>query len=126
MQFRQLQRREFITLLGGAPVGHLRGARSTRVRFGELLRRVGGKMRSCLRVAIGLGAYSTLAAAEPPITIERLLDQGWDLAGYVGTSDNRSSLMLFRHKDKKYLVQCSVLYDVTRAPRPMINCYELH
>jgi hypothetical protein len=27
--------------------------------------------------------------------------------------------MLFRHKDKKYLVQCSVLYDVTRAPRPM-------
>ena len=34
--------------------------------------------------------------------------------------------MLFRHKDKKYLVQCSVLYDVTRAPRPMINCYELH
>jgi hypothetical protein len=82
-------------------------------------------MRSCLRVAIGLGAYSTLAAAEPPIT-ERLLDQGWDLAGYVGTSDNRSSLMLFRHKDKKYLVQCSVLYDVTRAPRPMINCYELH
>ena len=39
-------------------------------------------MRSCLRVAIGLGAYSTLAAAEPPITIERLLDQGWDLAGY--------------------------------------------
>jgi hypothetical protein len=83
-------------------------------------------MRSCLRVAIGLGAYSTLAAAEPPITIERLLDQGWDLAGYVGTSDNRSSLMLFRHKDTKYLVQCSVLYDVTRAPRPMINCYELH
>jgi hypothetical protein len=49
-------------------------------------------MRSCLRVAIGLGACSTLAAAEPPITIERLLDQGWDLAGYVGTADNRSSL----------------------------------
>ena len=49
-------------------------------------------MRSCLRVAIGLGACSALAAAEPPITIERLLDQGWDLAGYVGTADNRSSL----------------------------------
>jgi hypothetical protein len=83
-------------------------------------------MRSCHNVvAIGLGACSRLAAAEPP-TIERLLDQGWDLAGYVGTSDNRSSLMLFRHKDKKYLVQCSVLYDATRGPRPMINCYELH
>jgi hypothetical protein len=83
-------------------------------------------MRSCLSVAIGLGACSSLAAAEPALTIERLLDQGWDLAGYVGTADNRSSLLLFRHKDKKYLVQCSVLNDVTRAPRPMINCYELH
>jgi hypothetical protein len=83
-------------------------------------------MRSCLRVAIGLGACSTLAAAESPITIERLLDQGWGLAGYAGTSNNRSSLMLFRHKDKKYFVQCSVLYDATRTPRPMINCYELH
>ena len=82
-------------------------------------------MRSCLRVAIGLGACSTLAAAEPPITIERLLDQGWDLAGYVGTSDNRSSLCCSDTRIS-HLVQCSVLYDVTRAPRPMINCYELH
>jgi len=69
-------------------------------------------MRSCLRVAIGLGACSTLAAAEPPITIERLLDQGWDLAGYVGTSDNRSSLVLFRHRIRS--TSCSVPYYMTR------------
>ena len=34
--------------------------------------------------------------------------------------------MLFKHKDKTYLVQCSVLYDVTRNPRTNVNCYELH
>jgi hypothetical protein len=91
-----------------------------------LLQRFGGKIRSCLRAAIGLGACSSPAAAEPAITIERLLDQGWDLAGYVGTADNRSSLILFRHKEKKYFVQCSVFYDVQRSPRTVINCYELH
>lgn len=48
------------------------------------------------------------------------------VAGYVGTFDNRSSLILFRNKAKPYLVQCSILYDVTRNPRVVTNCYELH
>lgn len=83
------------------------------------------KMRRRLALVIGLSAWRGVAAADSAITIERLLEDGWDIAGYAGTFDNRSSLMLFRHKDKKYLVQCSVLYDVTRNPRTNVNCYEL-
>jgi hypothetical protein len=80
-------------------------------------------VRHCLCLAVSL---CSAAVAEPALTIERLLQEGWDIAGYTGTIDNRSSLMLFRHKDKNYLVQCSILYDVTRSPRTTVNCYELH
>lgn len=65
------------------------------------------------------------AAAEPPQTIEQLLNQGWEIAGYTTGYDIRSSLILFRNKDKPYLMQCSTLYDVTRNPRASVNCYEL-
>lgn len=82
-------------------------------------------MRFWLGLVIGLGGWGALAA-EPALTVERLLADGWEIAGYTGTFDNRSSLMLFRHKDRNYLVQCSVLFDVTRNPRTNINCYELH
>jgi hypothetical protein len=46
------------------------------------------------------------------------------LVGYVAAWENRS-LILFRHKDHKYLVQCSVLIDVTRAQHVVTACYEL-
>ena len=73
-----------------------------------------------------LGWISTARAAEPSLSIERLTADGWEIAGYAGTLDNRSSLILFRRKDRPYLVQCSILYDVTRNPRVVTNCYELH
>ncbi len=73
-----------------------------------------------------LSVIGKLFAAEPSLTIEHLLNEGWEIAGYAGTLDNRSALILFRNKDKKYLVQCSTLYDVTRASRITLNCYELH
>jgi hypothetical protein len=73
-----------------------------------------------------LGWISTARAAESPLSIERLTADGWEIAGYAGTLDNRSSLILFRRKDRPYLVQCSILYDVTRSPRVVTNCYELH
>jgi hypothetical protein len=73
-----------------------------------------------------LGWIFTARAAEPPLSIERLTADGWEIAGYAGTLDNRSSLILFRRKDRPYLVQCSILYDVTRSPRVVTNCYELH
>jgi len=59
-----------------------------------------------------------------PVTIEGLVRAGWEVAGYVAVSDNRS-LILFRHKEFKYLVQCSVLVDVMRNPRLVTYCYEL-
>lgn len=83
-------------------------------------------MRTCAALLLALCLSSTAVAAEPPLTIEKLNADGWEIAGYAGTLDNRSSLILFRNKLKPYLVQCSVLYDVTRNPRVFLNCYELH
>ena len=73
-----------------------------------------------------LGWIPAVTAAEPPLTIEGLSKDGWEIAGYTGTFDNRSSLILFRRKDTPFLVQCSILYDVTRNPRVITNCYALH
>jgi hypothetical protein len=81
-------------------------------------------MRSGLCLAAMLAA-SSLAAADTPLTISQLLAQGWEIAGYASGYDNRTSLMLFRHPGVNALVQCSVLYDVTRNPRTIVNCYEL-
>jgi hypothetical protein len=81
-------------------------------------------MRSCLFLATMLTA-SALSAAEAPLTVDQLLAQGWEIAGYASGYDNRTSLILFRHPGVNTLVQCGVLYDVTRSPRTIINCYEL-
>jgi hypothetical protein len=72
--------------------------------------------------AVCLGAAP--GSAQTAISIEKLLEQGWEIAGYVAAWENRS-LILFRHKDHKYLVQCSVLIDVLRSPRTVIACYGL-
>jgi hypothetical protein len=68
---------------------------------------------------------SQIAAAEPPLSIERLLSEGWEIAGYASGYDNRTSLILFRHAGTNALVQCGALHDVTRNPSVIINCYEL-
>jgi hypothetical protein len=68
---------------------------------------------------------SSLAGAEAPLTIDQLLAQGWEIAGYASGYDNRTSLLLFRHAGMNALVQCGVAYDVTRSPRTIVNCYEL-
>src|SRR6476619_2038994 len=70
-------------------------------------------------------AASSLAAAEAPLTIDQLLAQGWEIAGYASGYDNRTSLILYRHPGVNALVQCGILYDVTRAQRTVVNCYEL-
>lgn len=74
---------------------------------------------------ISLAAFVSPAGAADPPTIEGLLKSGWQVAGYTSTFDNRSSLILFRHANETFLVQCSTIYDVTRTPRTAINCYEL-
>jgi hypothetical protein len=81
---------------------------------------------SLLALATIMGpAASSLAASETPLTIEQLLAQGWEIAGYTGGFDNRTALILFRHPGVNAFVQCSTLYDVTRTPRTVVNCYEL-
>jgi hypothetical protein len=57
--------------------------------------------------------------------IEKLIADGWEVAGYVAAGENRS-LILFKNKNQKHLVQCSVLIDVMRTPRQVVTCYELH
>src|ERR1700752_2265762 len=85
---------------------------------------LGSHMRSGLFLATMLAA-SSLAAAETPLTIDKLLAQGWEIAGYASGYDNRTSLILFRHPGVNTLVQCGILYDVTRTPRTVVKCYEL-
>lgn len=58
------------------------------------------------------------------LTVEGLLKDGWEIAGYASNFEGRS-LILFKHKDRGYLAQCSVLYDVTRQNRVVTNCYEV-
>jgi hypothetical protein len=69
-------------------------------------------------------ASTPTAAQQSSVTIEKLLADSWEVAGYVSAWENRS-LILFKHKEHKYLVQCSVLLDVMRNPRLVIYCYEL-
>jgi hypothetical protein len=63
-------------------------------------------------------------AAAPSLSVEGLLQDGWEITGFASNFEGRS-LILFKHKDKGYLAQCSVLYDVTRANRVVTNCYEV-
>jgi hypothetical protein len=82
-------------------------------------------MRSGLGFAMMLAASTVATAQAPPLSVEQLLAQGWEIAGYASGYDNRTSLILFRHPGVNALVQCGVLYDVTRNPRTILNCYEL-
>ena len=77
-------------------------------------------------VAAAVWAVSLTALAnEPPRTIEQLVSQGWEIAGYAALALENRSFILFKHKDQKFLIQCSVRYDVTRKPSVITNCYEL-
>ena len=83
-------------------------------------------MRMVFGFAALLSAFTRAAtAAEPPLTISGLLADGWEIAGYASGYDNRTSLILFRHPGVNALVQCGVLFDVTRNPHTLVNCYEL-
>ena len=50
--------------------------------------------------------------------------EGWEVAGYIAAWENRT-LILFKHKEHKYLVQCSVLIDVMHKPPLVTACNEL-
>ena len=69
-------------------------------------------------------AVPAAAQQQSAVSIEKLLGDGWEIAGYVSAFENRS-LVLFKHKDHRYLVQCSILIDVMRNPRVVTYCYEI-
>jgi len=90
-------------------------------------------MNSIGRVVLALVALAPLLPAcavpvaaqqQSAASIEKLLSDGWEIAGYVAAFENRS-LILFRHKEHRYLVQCSVLIDVMRNPRVVTYCHEI-
>lgn len=62
---------------------------------------------------------------DAPLTVEQLLNSGWEVAGYASNADNRSTFILFKNPGQKYLVQCLAGYDVTREHRVFQNCYKL-
>ena len=76
--------------------------------------------------ALGLVWPGTIPAAAQSrdLTVEKLLQGGWEIAGYLRAWENRT-LILFKHKEQAFLVQCSVLIDVTRSPRVVPVCYEI-
>lgn len=75
--------------------------------------------------AHAVALLSVSATGQSAITIEQLQSQGWEIAGYAALALENRSFILFKHKDHKHLVQCSVRYDVTRKPSVITNCYEL-
>jgi hypothetical protein len=82
---------------------------------------------ACARLCASLlfGAlHGHAEAQQSSITIEKLLTDGWEIAGYISAWENRS-LILFKHKEHRHLVQCSVLIDVMRNPRVVTYCYEI-
>ena len=56
-------------------------------------------MRSGLGFAMMMTASGVAAADTAPLTIDQLLAQGWEIAGYASGYDNRTSLILFRHRE---------------------------
>ncbi len=62
---------------------------------------------------------------EASLTIEEVLADGWEIAGYASNFDARSTFILFKKPGARHLVQCLAGYDVTRQPRVFRNCYEL-
>ena len=73
-----------------------------------------------------LVAGSVALAADDNPSIEELLKNGWQIAGFSQAFDNRSTFILFHNPDQSYLVQCRVGYDVTRNPSTYTLCYKLH
>jgi hypothetical protein len=85
------------------------------------------RLAGALGCLVAVPAVAPLAAAETaaPLTVTQLLADGWEIAGYSGLPFEGRSLVLFKHKERQYLVQCSILYDVQRAKRVAVNCYEV-
>jgi hypothetical protein len=72
-------------------------------------------------------AAPAVAATDENISIETLLKDGWQIAGYAAANQSavESAMILLRNADQSYLVQCRASYDVTRSPSVNSHCYKL-
>jgi hypothetical protein len=89
------------------------------------LRHVASTIGAALALVPSASLNPVAAQTPPQITIEQLLTDGWEIAGYGALSFEGRTFILFKHKDHRYLVQCSILYDVLRTKRVVTNCYEV-
>ncbi len=69
--------------------------------------------------------YQNFHWIEPGVMARSNQPSPEQIAGYAALALENRSFILFKHKDHKHLVQCSVRYDVTRKPSVITNCYEL-
>ena len=78
-------------------------------------------------VAAPAVAAPAVAATDENISIETLLKDGWQIAGYAAANQSavESAMILLRNADQSYLVQCRASYDVTRSPSVNSHCYKL-
>jgi hypothetical protein len=94
------------------------------------------KEEICLMKTFGLATVLALLLAAPAvaatdenigISIETLLKDGWQVAGYAAANQSavESAMILLRHADQSYLVQCRASFDVTRSPSVTSHCYKL-
>ena len=82
----------------------------------------------CLATILALLlAAPTVAATDENISMETLLKDGWQVAGYAAANQFavESAMILLRHANQSYLVQCRGSYDVTRSPSVTSHCYKL-
>jgi hypothetical protein len=72
-------------------------------------------------------AAPAVAATDENISIETLLKDGWQIAGYAAANQSavESAMIVLRNADQSYLVQCRSSYDVTRSPSVNSHCYKL-
>ncbi len=81
---------------------------------------------AAMLACLAAGAHAADAPAPPEkLTIEALLKDHWEIAGFTGAVDNWSTFILLRRAGEPSLVQCRAGYDVTREPRVQTNCYRL-
>jgi hypothetical protein len=85
--------------------------------------------RAALAVLALAACQPASAQSPPPLTVSQLLADGWEIAGFASSLYVLGSVILFKHKDRNYFVQCSAVYDPTRSAnakeRVVTNCYEV-
>jgi hypothetical protein len=90
------------------------------------MRRIRAMAGAAAIVAALLQSGGAEAEEPPPLTVTRLLADGWKVAGYTASG---TTYILFTHENADHVVQCSVLYDTTRGTKPServrTNCYEV-